>query len=278
MILPDFVAEAATGAAAAPVNIGNFIVAEWASTILGFRPSFCTTVSTPGESGMWTWQLQSNEVKGMLPIDFVGQPVGAHGIAANNDSYSYVNHYQPLNITPIYGGETVAFWVDLEDANAGDGQAAATVWYGQPGDQMPAHWDPLPGTQRYGLASPWTAAGAIGARSGVAQFNVVGGESIIRVDMVMASAAASIAGDAITGQFELQSTGFASSPMRFTCGSVTPAIVGTGEQRQAPIMTRDIVYMPIDRYCVIDAYHDSNATAFATDYWQVDVEFLRPGE
>ena len=128
------------------------------------------------------------------------------------------------------------------------------------------------------MASDWTAAGAIGARSGVAQFNVVGGESIIRVDMVMASAAASIAGDAITGQFELQSTGFASSPMRFTARGVTPAIVGTGENRMVPVMTRDVVFMPIDRYCVIDAYHDSNPTAFATDYWQVDVEFIRPGE
>ena len=275
MIIPDRVDQGVTGAAAAQVNIGNYIIAEWATNVLGARPVVNPTVLTTAEHTPWTWQMQSNELKGLQPVDFPGQPHG-DATATNSNVEGIYHPYFALNI-PAYGGETVAFYVTMEQAASGNGQAYCTVWYGQEGDQMPSSYDPLPGVQRYGVMGAITACGAAGARAGPAAFNVVGGEAITEVYGTLGGTTWAAA-EAKDGIWELNSSGFASSPLRYgSAGSAAPAL-GAGMFYGHVEMTKESVYVPIDRYTVIDSYFDNNPSAVNTDYWMAGVQFIRPGE
>ena len=276
MILTDRVDQAAA-AAAGQTNIGAIITPEWAGNILGARPVLSPTTLTTAETGPWTWQLNCNEIKGMLPIDFPGQPRG-NATAAAAGIVGIKHPYFALNIGPIYGGETINYYVTVEDAETGTAQSYCTFWFGEgTSDMMPASYDPLPGVQRYGVMGAITNAGAAGARSAAAQINVTGGSAITEVYGVIASENWA-AGDARDGIFEMQSTGFATSPIFYgSPGSAAPAL-GAGQFYGHCEMAKEPLYLPIDRYTVIQSYFNGNPTSLATDDWMAGVQFIRPGE
>ena len=276
MILPDRVDQAAVIAAAGQAAVGTITTPEWSTIMLGIRPVLTPTVLTTAETNPWTWQLNCNELKGMLPVDFPGQPTG--NATATASGIPGIRHpYFPLNVQPLKGGEKVNFFVTKEVAHTGLAQAYATFWFGEPGDEMPSSYDPMPGVQRYGQMGAYTACGAAGARSAAAQWTITGGDAITELYGYIASTVW-VAGDARDGLFQLESTGFEASPIFYgSPGSAAPAL-GTGQFYGHVEMCKEPVYMPIDRYTVIRSFFEGNPTSLATDYWQAGVQFIRPGE
>jgi hypothetical protein len=276
MIIPDTVAAGAIGAAAAQTNIGNFVIAEWASNLMGIKPYMNPTAITTAEKSPCTWQLGSNEVKGFLPLDGPMQWTGTP-IATNSSIEGFENPYFPINARPIYGGETVTLYITAELAITGNAQGGVTVWYGQEGDLMPAHLDPIPDRQRYYVSGAIGACAAGAARSAAIQFNVVGGEFLTELYGNCQGTTMGVS-DPKGGVFELVSSGFASSPLTYYSGSSTPYI-GTGMGNGMSPMAKVPCAMPIDRMTVIDSYFTgAHAAMLATDDWEVAVQFIRPGE
>ncbi|GAG96126.1 unnamed protein product, partial [marine sediment metagenome] len=259
--------------------IGSFTIPEWCRMVLGIRPVVSSQVATTAQCDPWTWQLQCVELKGIGPIDFPGQWRGV-GDAANSEVMSIDHQFFPLNIGSIAGGEVVTFYVTAEQIMTGAADAYATVWYGESGDQLPSSYDPLPGVQRYGMMGPITASGAAQARAtAAANIQVIGGFALTEeYGCIGGNAAAAAGGDCLSGIFELQSSAFAASPIRYGSRGTACGWLGAGVEVGHVKMTREPLYMTIDRYCVIEQHFNSDTTAVATDQWQVGVQFIRPGE
>jgi len=275
MIILDRVAQGAVGTGAAQVTIGSFTAAEWSDKIMGIKPA-ANLLGLTADTGLdWTWQLSSNEVKGMQPIDGPGSWSGSPD-ATNAQITQSHSEFFPLNV-PIFGGESVDFLVTMEAAAAANGTAYCTLWYGNAGDALPASYDPLPGRQRYYLSGTITAAAAGAATATGTAYNVVGGSALTEVYGNISKDAVAAA-DPMQGTFRLESSGFDASPVRYGGEHGIPPALGTLLGTNAANMTRHALYMPIDRYTVIQDYFEGFTNMVNTDDWQTGVQFIRPGE